>query len=232
MAAAAGLVLATATSTAEFDQITGPNAVYNDPRLGKGKSFEIEKPAWDIWGFFTNMANTQEKKEKRARMSITIIEGLVGGRKFEEWSSEEQQKYNEAIVFLKLNRDKMLDRLSNAPDNKPGRLPENLDGLREMGGPVRSGNAYLVGERGPEIFAPNVDGSIVNNMRTEKIYQMISSKDAGKINFITMELPPKVMKKEKPVPTQKTTSSIPFISSVNGSNPYMTITSDVYGIYV
>ena len=106
---------------------------------------------------------------------------------------------------------------------------------RKMGGPVSAKTPYLVGEAGPEIFAPNVDGSIINNMRTEKIYQMISSKDAGKINFITMELPPKVMKKEQQDSTQQTVYTappVPSISPVNGSNPYMNTTPEIYGIYV
>ena len=103
---------------------------------------------------------------------------------------------------------------------------------RKMGGPVSAKTPYLVGEEGPEIFAPNVDGSIINNMRTEKIYQMISSKDAGKINFITMELPPKVMKKEQQDSTQQTAPPVPSISPVNGSNPYMNTTPEIYGIYV
>jgi len=103
---------------------------------------------------------------------------------------------------------------------------------RAMGGPVSAKTPYLVGEEGPEIFAPNVDGSIVNNMRTEKIYQMISSKDAGKINFITMELPPKVVKKEQQDSTQQTAPPVPSISPVNGSNPYMNTTPEIYGIYV
>ena len=61
---------------------------------------------------------------------------------------------------------------------------------------------------------------------------MISSKGAGKINFITMELPPKVMKKEQPVSDQQTVPPVPSISPVNGSNPYMNITPEIYGIYV
>ena len=104
---------------------------------------------------------------------------------------------------------------------------------RAMGGPVNEGNTYLVGERGPEIFAPNIDGSIVNNMRTEKIYQMISSKNAGKINFVSMELPPKFMNSGKNTSTEEQQEiPIPTISAVNGSNPYMSITPNVYGIYV
>ena len=84
-------------------------------------------------------------------------------------------------------------------------------------------------------YNANVDGSIINNInnvKTQKIYQMISSKDAGKINFITMELPPKVMKKEQQDSTQQTALPVPSISPVNRSNPYMNTTPEIYGIYV
>lgn len=36
-------------------------------------------------------------------------------------------------------------------------------GARAMGGPVSAGQAYLVGERGPEIFAPGRNGTIIPN---------------------------------------------------------------------
>ena len=38
-------------------------------------------------------------------------------------------------------------------------------GARAMGGPVSAGSAYLVGERGPELFMPGGSGSIVSNDR-------------------------------------------------------------------
>jgi hypothetical protein len=43
--------------------------------------------------------------------------------------------------------------------------PMKLEGGKAMGGPVRAGRAYLVGEHGPEIFRPNVAGGIVPNAR-------------------------------------------------------------------
>ena len=36
-------------------------------------------------------------------------------------------------------------------------------GLRASGGPVSGGSPYIVGERGPELFVPNMSGSIVPN---------------------------------------------------------------------
>ena len=38
---------------------------------------------------------------------------------------------------------------------------ETLGGGRAAGGPVSAGNAYMVGERGPEYFVPAVSGTIV-----------------------------------------------------------------------
>ena len=105
---------------------------------------------------------------------------------------------------------------------------------REKGGPVTAKTPYLVGEKGPEIFTPNIDGSIVNNMRTEKIYQMISSgrKGRGGINMInlppiTNQMPPP----EIPVP-QGPATEVPDISSVNMADPYRQITPMLYGITV
>jgi predicted PurR-regulated permease PerM len=48
-----------------------------------------------------------------------------------------------------------------------GSLVKNIkvSGQRAMGGPVVGGNAYLVGERGPEIFRPNNSGTIIPNNR-------------------------------------------------------------------
>ena len=69
------------------------------------------------------------------------------------------------------------------------KIPSILEG-RKMGGVVNSGTPYLVGENGPEIFAPNVNGSVINNMKTEKIYQMISKKKKRSSPSINMmELP-------------------------------------------
>ena len=35
-----------------------------------------------------------------------------------------------------------------------------FSGVRADGGPVSAGGAYLVGERGPEVFRPNVGGTV------------------------------------------------------------------------
>ena len=103
---------------------------------------------------------------------------------------------------------------------------------RYMGGPVMSGNTYLVGERGPELFSPNIDGSIVNNMRTEKIYQMLASGKRGRTRIV--ELPPQTIEGPKPeikMPRGPATKA-PKISSSNSLDGYRSVSSEIYGIMV
>lgn len=42
---------------------------------------------------------------------------------------------------------------------------------REEGGPVRKGGLYLVGEKGPELFKPNMGGMVANQAKTQNIMQ-------------------------------------------------------------
>lgn len=104
---------------------------------------------------------------------------------------------------------------------------------RAMGGPVLAGQSYLVGERGPEIFSPNIDGSIINNMRTEQIYQMISS-DTGEGNISMIELPPianEIKPPEVKVPSGEVTE-VPNFPSANAADPYRILSPQIYGITV
>ncbi len=62
--------------------------------------------------------------------------------------------------------DGPLEQLGQGVTNQLGGLLGNLlpfGGARANGGPVRPGRAYLVGERGPEIFRPDSGGRILPN---------------------------------------------------------------------
>lgn len=47
-----------------------------------------------------------------------------------------------------------------------------LNGRRADGGPVGAGGRYLVGERGPELFVPKTDGTIVPGAQTQNTYNI------------------------------------------------------------
>lgn len=67
--------------------------------------------------------------------------------------------------------DDLFDLLSNVGGDKKGGLLGSIasgigslfGGFRASGGPVNASKAYVVGERGPELFRPNVSGSILTN---------------------------------------------------------------------
>jgi hypothetical protein len=114
-------------------------------------------------------------------------------------------------------------------------VEQGVEGVepREMGGPITAGKPYLVGEGGPELVVPKISGTVINNMKTEKIYQMISSDiGEGKINM--MELPPitnQLPPPEIPVPSGPA-SEVPDISSINIADPYRILSPSLYGITV
>ena len=133
---------------------------------------------------------------------------------------------------------KATNKLRNEAESKVRKEYEaNIQGIleaRKIGGPVMAGKPYIVGEGGPELFSPNINGSILSNYRTEKIYQMLSSdmNQGGGINMI--ELPPitnQMPPPEIPVPTQQATD-VPEISSTNMADPYRQLSPLLYGITV
>lgn len=59
-------------------------------------------------------------------------------------------------------------------------LLKSFGGAREKGGPVSGNKTYLVGERGPELFVPNVAGTIVPNDQLPSFGQGLASVLGGR----------------------------------------------------
>ena len=112
----------------------------------------------------------------------------------------------------------------------PSIVGEEIE-ARAMGGPISSGRPYLVGEEGPELIVPKISGTVINNNKTEKIYNTISSKRPRRNNFVPMDLPPKMINTEKSIPTPAE-PPIPKIPSTNIADMWRGKTPELYGIYV
>ena len=118
---------------------------------------------------------------------------------------------------------------STSPDgSKPG-----IDFFKEkraMGGPVTAGKTYLVGERGPELVKFSENGQVINNMQTEKVYQMLSSGKRGRTRIV--ELPPQTIEGPKPEinVSRGPATKPPTISSFNSLDGARLSTSSIYGI--
>ncbi len=105
---------------------------------------------------------------------------------------------------------------------------------RKMGGPVKAGRPYLVGEGGPELMVPNIDGTVINNMKTEKIYQILSSRRKGRGGINMINLPPITNKLPPPeLPSMgDQATEVPDIPSANPADRYRQLSSSIYGIMV
>lgn len=55
-------------------------------------------------------------------------------------------------------------------------------GPRAMGGPVSKGAAYLVGERGPELFVPSVSGSVAANTNRNPVNVQVINNNGSKVS--------------------------------------------------
>jgi hypothetical protein len=64
-------------------------------------------------------------------------------------------------------------------------LLKNFGGARAEGGPVSGNKTYLVGERGPELFVPNVAGTIVPNDELPSFGQGLASVLGGRASGVT-----------------------------------------------
>ena len=164
-----------------------------------------------------------EIKEKQSNLEIIPTPSGSRRRKMGPNPNEIERKKVDMEV-----RENYREKVQNIVPITPTKIE-----ARRMGGPVTAGRPYLVGESGPELFAPNINGSVINNMKTEKIYQMISS-DMGEGGINMIELPPITNQLPPPeisVPSGPATE-VPEVSSVNLADPYRQLTPMLYGITV
>jgi len=73
------------------------------------------------------------------------------------------QKLGEVIRSLGMDLMRMVFNQTVTAPLAKGISSAILAGFRAEGGPVNAGGAYMVGERGPELFVPSSSGSIVPN---------------------------------------------------------------------
>lgn len=106
---------------------------------------------------------------------------------------------------------------------------------RKMGGPIRAGKPYLVGETGPELVVPNIGGQVITSERTEKIYKNLTSRKRGRggvnvqtLPMITNQLPPPPVQ----LPSGGEATQVPDIASTNSSDRYRQLSASIYGIMV
>lgn len=87
--------------------------------------------------------------------------GRVGENAVAVVSSDQGQNILRNYAEATGQSTKMIDRLYYGDENWSGnQFRSQFGGFRAMGGPVRAGMSYVVGERGRELFTPSQSGSI------------------------------------------------------------------------
>ena len=100
---------------------------------------------------------------------------------------------------------------------------------RKVGGSMSKGLTYMVGENGPELFQPDIAGTMQHSTRTKELIKTIGSNEGG-IEFITMDLPPiKAPAPEIPTPSPRS-NEVEIIDPVNIGNAYMSKTPEILGM--
>ena len=100
----------------------------------------------------------------------------------------------------------------------------------KIGGSLSPKKDYIVGEEGPELFSPNVSGSLLRAGATEETLKTLAEDESP--NIIQMDLP--TIKSAPPtVPTKSVPANeVELISPVNTLNEYMLVVPDLLGISV
>ena len=186
------------------------------------KQYTKEEP-----GGFRSELNKQIYFLKTGRQLLSDRGGFIDFRSYKDMAND--AKFEPDLDFSKyIDKGARLQGMFEAPPQVPKRKPE----ARAMGGPVTAGKTYLVGERGPELVKFSENGQVINNMQTEKIYQMLSAGKKGRTRIV--ELPPQTIEGPKPeikMPRGPATKA-PKISSSNSLDGYRSVSSGIYGIMV
>ncbi len=195
-----------------------------------------------------------EKREKLKELKVKMQAEISTAN--QSISSKYMDQYKDEIKPTALGGKNIPDHVTQKIDNdkkaSEASIKDKYDGLitnllndgnvvtrekqRMKGGPVSRSQTYLVGEGGPELFVPNMNGTIINNQKTERIYQMITSKKRGRggVNIQTLpmqthELPPSGVN----INGAGSATNVPLYSSVNNADPYrMSLTREILGITV
>jgi len=127
----------------------------------------------------------------------------------------------------KADRDKATEQKAEIYQKYVDQIPGIME--RKVGGSMSKGLTYMVGENGPELFQPDIAGTMQHSTRTKELIKTIGS-DEGGIEFITMDLPPiKAPAPEIPTPSPRS-NDVEIIDPVNIGNAYMSKTPEILGM--
>ena len=136
---------------------------------------KIEAAAGAIGAMAQRTADAQARFKEFQDIGRTVASSLESA--FDKWISGTKVSFKDLVNSMiadlaRMQLRKGLDTLmgtGSAGGGMAGFFANLFGGARAEGGPVASGKAYLVGERGPEIFVPSNSGSVVANSAAQRM---------------------------------------------------------------
>ena len=151
--------------------------------------FEQVRGLWNkLLDWIGDLPIVQAGKELIDNMLKGIQEGWTA---FTAWITEKVEWIKSLNPFSgwKLGRGEQ-DALGNAQNTRPGAMGSTYTlPARALGGPVSSGQTYLVGEEGPELFTASQSGQILNNRQTMGALAMPSTTNTIQQNMGALAVP-------------------------------------------
>ena len=140
-------------------------------------------------------------------------------------------------MFGGMGAGKIADTVTGANNNKNQGVQYGPPEGRADGGPVEEGKPYIVGERGQELFTPDVSGMItpINLKKESKVSDLIASFDqSAEVTVIPMSTSEKGMPSSATMTkASKTPSgSLPNIPSSDFANSFLGFSESVYNVVV
>tara|TARA_B100000424_G_scaffold139153_1_gene105689 strand:+ start:836 stop:1300 length:465 start_codon:yes stop_codon:yes gene_type:complete len=129
--------------------------------------------------------------------------------------SKETQLHRDEIKFMK----KQINLLNISPQGFFSSIER-----REKGGPVTKGKPYLVGEKGPEVFQPNMSGNIISNenistisnkTNINSINQSVNSDRVRTVIQPVVETKVKQVPQPVPIPSPSNNVNVRTVSKIN-----------------
>ena len=98
-----------------------------------------------------------------------------------------------------------------------------VDSEKAIGGDFVSGERMLVGERGPEIVQFDRSGTVIPNHTLKNLARNNRNNFGNGLRVTTVDLPTEFVKKSVPqTKPGRSTQTTPFLSTTDGSNPFLT----------
>ena len=129
--------------------------------------------------------------------------------------SKESQLHRDEIKFMK----KQISLMNISPQGFLSSIER-----REKGGPVTKGKPYLVGEKGPEVFQPNMSGNIISNenistisnkTNINSINQSVNSDRVRTVIQPVVETKVKQVPQPVPIPSPSNNVNVRTVSKIN-----------------